>query len=67
MSNFSISHSVFKRLVLQANKNQGLFGKGLKEKAIENIVGKGETAGDQQFLLFSCFQMFACTGTLIKP
>ena len=27
-SNFSVSHSVFKRLVLQARKNQGLFGKG---------------------------------------
>ena len=29
MSNFSFSHSVFKRLVLQTCKNQGLFGKGL--------------------------------------
>ena len=29
MSNFSFSHSVFKRLVLQTRKNQGLFGKGL--------------------------------------
>ena len=28
-SNFSFSHSVFKRLVLQTRKNQGLFGKGL--------------------------------------
>ena len=27
--NFSFSHSVFKRLVLQTRKNQGLFGKGL--------------------------------------
>ena len=26
---FSFSHSVFKRLVLQTHKNQGLFGKGL--------------------------------------
>ena len=26
---FSFSHSVFKRLVLQSSKNQGLFGKGL--------------------------------------
>ena len=32
-SNFSFSHSVFKRLVLQTRKNQGLFGKGL------NVVG----------------------------
>ena len=29
-SNFSFSHSVFKRLVLQTRKNQGLFGKGLR-------------------------------------
>ena len=28
-SNFSFSNSVFKRLVLQTCKNQGLFGKGL--------------------------------------
>ena len=28
-SNFSFSHSVFKRLVMQTCKNQGLFGKGL--------------------------------------
>ena len=28
-SNFSFSHSVFKRLVLQTLKSQGLFGKGL--------------------------------------
>ena len=30
MSNFFLSHSVFKRLVLQTRKNQDLFGKGLK-------------------------------------
>ena len=29
MSNFSLSYSVFKRLVLQTCKNQSLFGKGL--------------------------------------
>ena len=28
MSNFSFSHSVFKRVVLRTRKNQGLFGKG---------------------------------------
>ena len=28
-SNFSFSHSVFKRLVLQTRKNKGLFGVGL--------------------------------------
>ena len=30
-SDFSFSHSVFKKLVLQTGKNQGLFGKGLKQ------------------------------------
>ena len=30
LSNFSFSHSVFKRLVLQTLENQGLFGKGLR-------------------------------------
>ena len=29
-SNFSFSHSVFKTLIPQTRKNQGLFGKGLK-------------------------------------
>ena len=29
MSNFSFSHCVFKRLVIQTRKNQGLFGKRL--------------------------------------
>ena len=29
MSNFSFSYSVFKRLLLQTRKNQGLFGKRL--------------------------------------
>ena len=31
-SNLSFSHSVFKRPALQTRKNQGLFGKGLKDK-----------------------------------
>ena len=29
-SNFSFSHSVFKRLGLETHMNKGLFGKGLK-------------------------------------
>ena len=41
-SDFSFSHSVFKRLVLQTRKNHGLFEKGLWQSAFENIVGKGE-------------------------
>ena len=36
-SNFSFSHSVFKKLVLLTRKNQGLFGKGLK-----NVECKGK-------------------------
>ena len=68
MSNFSFSHSVFKRLTLQTPKNQGLFGKGLtlyhkittlttpRKRAFENIVGKEENAGNKHFLPFSqCF------------
>ena len=30
-SDFSFSHNVFKRHVLQTRKNQGLFGKGLND------------------------------------
>ena len=33
VSNFSFSHSVFKRRVLQSRKKRGLFGKGLKGRA----------------------------------
>ena len=86
-SNFSLSHGVFKRFVLQTLKHQDLFREGLNllpnhkildkselkaladnkikvtEKLdfvlgrIENIVGKGENAGNQHFLLFpQCFQ-----------
>ena len=46
----------YKRLVLQTRKNQGLFGKGLRNTAAENIVRKGEIACNKQLLLFSqCF------------
>ena len=38
MSNFSFSHSVFKKLVLQTRKNQGLFGKGLMHKSFTEIL-----------------------------
>ena len=34
-SNFSFSHSVFKRLVMQICENQGLFGKGLNTCSIQ--------------------------------
>ena len=41
-SNFSFSHSVFKRLVWQTPKIQGLFGKGLSEhkRPYKNIEGQ---------------------------
>ena len=39
-SNFSFSHSVFKRLVLQTRKNQGLFGKGLKGRLPQKLQSK---------------------------
>ena len=35
-SNFSFSHSVFKRPVLQTRTNQGLFGKGLSTETWRN-------------------------------
>ena len=51
---FLFSSSVFKRLVLQTRKNQGLFGKGLK-----SMLGKGENAGKQNNLTFQqCFLSF---------
>ena len=44
MSNFSFSHSVFKRLVLQTHKNKGMFSKGLslyhKMRAFDPSVEK---------------------------
>ena len=43
-SNFSFSHIVFKGLVLQTLKNQGLFGRGLNIRliynSVEDIAGK---------------------------
>ena len=37
-SNFSFSHNVFKRLVLQTLKNQGMFGKLLKEHYTKQVI-----------------------------
>ena len=37
-SNFSFSHRVFKRLVMQTRKNQGLFGKGLTAYVSTHII-----------------------------
>ena len=49
-SNFSFSHSVFKRLVLQTRKNQGLFGKGLRILA---FVRKNVGEKDKQKMLLT--------------
>ena len=66
-SNFSISRCVFKRLVLQTSKNQGLFNPFPNKplilcvcsKPFENTVRKGEIARNKQFLLFPpCFSTF---------
>ena len=40
--NFSFSHSVFKRLVLQTCKNQSLFGKGLTVLQTTKILGQSK-------------------------
>ena len=62
-------HSVFKRLILQTSKNQGLFGKGLthshtmtpfdapgKQAFRKHCGEKREIARNEQFLLFpQCF------------
>ena len=44
---FLLSHSVFKRLVLQTHKNQGLFGKGLNRVYMEKKVKGFHTLGLQ--------------------
>ena len=38
----------------------------LKKRAFENIVGKGENAGHQHFLLFSCFLQLSKTKIIIQ-
>ena len=60
-SNFSFPHSVFKRLVLQTRKNQGLFWERVKR--VGNIVVKGKYEG-YLHLYFSpqCFRKRSCLG-----
>ena len=61
---FSFSQIVFKKFLSQGREDLGLFDKGLtlyhtiatlRKKAFENIVGKGENAGNQYFLGFPPF------------
>ena len=61
-SNFSFSICVFKRLVRQTHKNQGLFGKALKavrKNYFENMVEKGRICWLQALSPFST--MFSTT------
>ena len=56
-SNFSFSHSVFKRLVQQTHRNHGLFGKGLNaDKCIEEPTLKSLFNHDQKnnMYIFDC-------------
>ena len=49
MSNFSFSHGVFKRFVIQTRKNLGLFGKGLiKQPNLEWTKVKTISTGQQK-------------------
>ena len=44
-SNFSFSHSVFKRLILQTHKTQSLFGKGLTLLLKDKILDQSNLEG----------------------
>ena len=53
MSNFSFSHIVIKRLVMQTRKNQGLFGKGLTLSQTTNFrLFQTERACRRQFKIW---------------
>ena len=52
MSNFSFSHSVFKRFVQKTCKNQGLFGKGLKESHIFLVISEPLSEDSFNFMVF---------------
>ena len=53
-SNFSFSHSVYKRLVLQTCKSKGLYGNGLKTQ--RGILKWAK----QKMLVIITFQFFSC-------
>ena len=68
-SNFSFSHSVFKRLVRQTSKNQCLCLENIKMMgvylSIYSIAGNGEHAKREHFLHFRlCFDGHSFSGTL---
>ena len=59
MSNFSFSHSVFKRLVLQTRKKQDLFGKGLSCNVLSQ---NGFNMEQSKILLFGNVYPITFTG-----
>ena len=54
-SNFSFSHSVFKRLVLQICTNQGLFGKGLTGRQFARTQRQVRIRTCRHYLPFTVF------------
>ena len=53
-SNFSFSHSVFKKLVLQTRKSQGLFAKGLRCKVRSKLASLDNVDSDQTVQVRHC-------------
>ena len=63
-SNFSFSHSVFKRLLLQTYKNQGQFGKGLK---LAKILSRKTFRQIPKEWTQIFFPMICSSGLLLDP
>ena len=61
MRNFSFSHSVFRRLVQQTCKNQGLFGKGLFKVVSTIPCDKIVDSVDQRSDCSFCSLILICT------
>ena len=53
-SNFSFSHGVFKRLILQTRKDNGLFGKGLKAVSLTETKGRTAESAEQDQTACMC-------------
>ena len=52
----SSKHSVFKRFIINSSPHNTDFSRPPIRRTFKNIVGKGENAGNQHFLLFpQCF------------
>ena len=61
-SNFFFSHSVFKRLVMQTHKNQGLFGKGLKHILANTEISEDKLIIFSKNFLFRVLKTRDCFG-----